>query len=130
MLLEAFLQECDRRVSPLPLFVDKAGILCADWKAALSMLLDARLDVAQKAAQFHGMFAQTVCALAKRVRAQTGVTTIGLNGGVFQNRRLTEGVERLMHGEGFTVLIPTQVPSNDAGISYGQIIDFAYRRIG
>lgn len=130
MLLEALLQECDLRASPLPLFVDKAGVLRADWEAALSMLLYAKLDVAQKAAQFHGMFAQTLCALAKRVRAQTGVTTIGLNGGVFQNRRLTECVERLMHAEGFTVLIPAQVPSNDAGISYGQIVDFAYRGIG
>ena len=76
----------------MPLFVDKAGVLRADWEAALSMLLYAKLDVAQKAAQFHGMFAQTLCALAKRVRAQTGVTTIGLNGGVFQNRRLSEFV--------------------------------------
>ena len=94
------------------------------------MLLDAKLDVAQKAAHFHGMLAQTLCALATRVRAQMGVTTIGLNGGVFQNRRLTEWTERLLHAEGFTVLIPTRVPSNDAGISYGQIIDFACRSTG
>jgi hydrogenase maturation protein HypF len=127
MMLEALPQGHDLHAPPLPLFVDKAGVLCADWEAALSMLLDAKLDVTQKAAHFHGMLAQTLCALAVRVRAQTGVTTIGLNGGVFQNRRLTEWVDRLLRAEGFTVLIPTLVPSNDAGISYGQIIDFAYR---
>lgn len=128
MMLEALLQECDLRAPPLPLFVDKAGVLCADWEAALAVLLDPGMDVTQKATYFHGMLAQTLCALAVRVRAQTGVTTIGLSGGVFQNRRLTEAIDRLLRVEGFTVLIPTQVPSNDAGISYGQIIDFAYRR--
>ncbi len=128
MMLEALLQDYDLHAPPLPLFVDKAGVLCADWEAALTVLLDPKLDVIQKATHFHGMLAQTLCALAVRVRAQTGVTTIGLSGGVFQNRRLTEGVERLLRAQGFTVLIPTLVPSNDAGISYGQIIDFAYRR--
>ncbi len=130
MMLEALLQECDLRAPPLPLFINKTGILCADWEAALTVLLDSKRDVLQKVGYFHGMLAQTLRALAVRVRAQTGVTTIGLGGGVFQNRRLTEGVERLLRAEGFTVLIPTHVPSNDAGISYGQIIDFAYRRTG
>jgi hydrogenase maturation protein HypF len=130
MMLEALLEECDLQVPPLPLFVNEAGVWCADWEAFLTVLLDSERDVAQKVSRFHGALAQTLCALAVRVRAQTGVTTIGLSGGVFQNRRLTEAVDRLLRVEGFTVLIPTQVPSNDAGISYGQIIDFAYRRSG
>ena len=129
MMLEALVQECDLQAPSLPVFVNEAGILCADWEAALRVLLDSRMGVARKVAYFHGMLAKTLCALAVRVRVQRGVTTIGLSGGVFQNRRLTECVERLMHAEGFTVLIPAQVPSNDAGISYGQIIDFAYRGI-
>jgi hydrogenase maturation protein HypF len=130
MMLEALLEECDLQAPPLPLFVNEAGVWCADWEAFLTVLLDSERDVAQKVSRFHGALAQTLCALAVRVRAQTGVTTIGLSGGVFQNRRLTEAVDRLLRVEGFTVLIPTQVPSNDAGISYGQIIDFAYRRSG
>jgi hydrogenase maturation protein HypF len=130
MMLEALVQECDLQAPSLPVFVNEAGILCADWEAALTVLLNSRIGIARKVAYFHGMLAKTLCALAVRVRAQRGVTTIGLSGGVFQNRQLTECVERLMHAEGFTVLIPAQVPSNDAGISYGQIIDFAYRRIG
>ena len=130
MMLEAFLEECDLQAAPLPLFVDKAGVLCADWQAALIVLLDSKMDKVQKIAYFHGALAQTLRALAVRVRARTGVTTIGLSGGVFQNRPLAEGVERLLRAEGFRVLIPAQVPSNDAGISYGQIIDFAYRKGG
>lgn len=130
MMLEAMMPECDLRAPPLPLFVNKAGVLCADWQALLTMLLDSEEDVVERACRFHGAMAQTLCALAVHVRAQTGVTTIGLSGGVFQNRRLTEAVDRLLHEKGFTVLIPAQVPSNDAGISYGQIIDFAYRRTG
>jgi hydrogenase maturation protein HypF len=127
MMLEAAADERDLQGPSLPLFVNEAGVLCGDWEALLTVLLDEKGDVAEKAARFHAVLAQTLCAFATRIREQSAVTIIGLSGGVFQNRRLTETVNRLLQAEGFTVLIPTHVPCNDAGISYGQIIDFAYR---
>ncbi len=127
MMLEAVAEERELQGPSLPLSVDAAGVLCADWEALLTVLLDEKGDVAQKAARFHAVLAQTLCALAMRIRERSAVTIVGLSGGVFQNRRLTETVNRLLQAQGFTVLIPTLVPCNDAGISYGQIIDFAYR---
>ena len=129
MLVEALAKGCDLETQPLPFFSDRVGVLCADWAPLLPVLLNPRGDPAEKAAWFHGMLAKTLCALAIQIRSQSSVAVIGLSGGVFQNRRLTEGIQRLLQAEGFRVLIPTLVSCNDAGISYGQIIDFVYRAI-
>ena len=42
---------------------------------------------------------------------------------MFQNRVLTEQVNRLLTDAGFEVLIPRRLPINDAAISYGQLIE-------
>ena len=43
-----------------------------------------------------------------------------LSGGVFQNRRLLEGVAARLERAGLRVLVPERLPPNDGGISYGQ----------
>ena len=43
-----------------------------------------------------------------------------LSGGVFQNRRLIEGVAAGLRSAGLRVLVPERLPVNDGGISYGQ----------
>ena len=53
-------------------------------------------------------------------RAQTGLRTVCLGGGVFQNRRLTSDLLRRLTTAGFEPLINRAVPVNDGGISYGQ----------
>jgi hydrogenase maturation protein HypF len=50
---------------------------------------------------------------------------VGLSGGVFQNRVLTEQAQVLLTGAGFQVLIPERLPMNDASISYGQLVEDA-----
>jgi hydrogenase maturation protein HypF len=59
------------------------------------------------------------------VRNDSGVRRVGLGGGVFQNRVLTERARELLMAEGFEVLLPHRLPVNDAGISYGQLIEAA-----
>jgi hydrogenase maturation protein HypF len=56
-----------------------------------------------------------------RIRTDTGLSTVALSGGVFQNRRLVELVVPLLDGDGFAVLRHAQVPPNDGGISLGQV---------
>jgi hydrogenase maturation protein HypF len=50
----------------------------------------------------------------------TGIRTVCLSGGVFQNRRLAATLLRRLAGDGFEVFINRRVPVNDGGISYGQ----------
>jgi hydrogenase maturation protein HypF len=60
---------------------------------------------------------------ALAIRADSGINRVGLAGGVFQNRILTEAVSALLGAAGFEVLIPERLPLNDAAISVGQIIE-------
>jgi hydrogenase maturation protein HypF len=63
-----------------------------------------------------------------RIRAEHSIRNIALSGGVFQNRLLVELCVERLESAGFNVHIPESVPVNDAGLSYGQIIEYANRR--
>ncbi len=110
----------------LPLTVDACGVLRADWAPLLPMLMDARRSPAERAGYFHDSLARTLIAIAERIAASQPVTRVGLTGGVFQNRVLTERAARGLGAAGFEVLLPARIPANDAGIAVGQIMEFAH----
>jgi hydrogenase maturation protein HypF len=64
---------------------------------------------------------------AVAIRKDSNVNRVVIGGGVFQNRVLTEQVARLLHDNGFELATPGLTPVNDASISFGQIVEFAYR---
>jgi hydrogenase maturation protein HypF len=107
----------------LPLARDARGVWRSDWAPLLPALLDARLDGTVRAAMFHASLAHALCEQALAVRKHTGVARVGLSGGVFQNRILSEQVQSLLARAGFEVLIPRRLPVNDAAISFGQLIE-------
>jgi hydrogenase maturation protein HypF len=41
---------------------------------------------------------------------------------------LTEDAFTLLSGDGFLVHLPEVIPVNDAGISFGQVIEYGYNR--
>jgi len=74
------------------------------------------------ALRFHATVADMVARVCTRVRDETGLGTVALSGGVFQNRLLLRLVVPLLKQQGFDVLLHHQVPSNDGGISLGQAV--------
>ena len=72
------------------------------------------------AAAFHAGLGRSVAAMARDLAAHAGVNTVALSGGVFQNARLTEIVERELTASGVEVLVHSRVPPNDGGVSIGQ----------
>ena len=72
------------------------------------------------AARFHSGLATATVEAVARAAAPRGIATAVLSGGVFQNRRLLEAVAAGLHAAGLRVLVPTQLPVNDGGISFGQ----------
>jgi hydrogenase maturation protein HypF len=124
MRLEALCQDVVSPL-PLPLVQDVTGIWRSDWAPLVPPMLDANLAPAFRAALFHATLAQALCDQARAVRGQTGVSRIGFSGGVFQNRVLTERTQALLSVAGFDVLIPERLPTNDAAISYGQLVEAA-----
>ncbi|MEN8114504.1 MAG: carbamoyltransferase HypF, partial [Actinomycetota bacterium] len=80
------------------------------------------------AARFHRGVAEMIIDVAGRVRDRTGLTTVGLSGGVFQNVTLTRAARAGLENAGFTVLCHRLVPPNDGGLALGQAVIAAARR--
>jgi len=73
-------------------------------------------------ARFHSAVVDLVATVARRARAETGLSTVALSGGVFQNALLLTGACRVLRRDGFTVLRHRVVPPNDGGLALGQLI--------
>lgn len=112
---------------PLPLSRRSDGIWVSDWSPLLPCLQDPGQSIPARAAMFHATIAELLVAQARAVRADHGISDLGLTGGVFQNRLLCECVIRTARREGFTVHIPEKLPCNDAGLSFGQIVEAGAR---
>ncbi len=121
MLLEAAVDGAAEPIA-LPLVADNNGVLRADWAPLLPVLMDPNKTVAERAAIFHTSLAQALVEQAKALREAHGEFTVGLCGGVFQNRVLTEQVLALLAKEGLDVRLSERLPANDAAICFGQVI--------
>jgi hydrogenase maturation protein HypF len=108
----------------LPLDAD-AGLWRADWEPLLPMLMDTTRPAAERASRFHASLAHLLLRQAEQIRQDWGMRQVGLTGGVFQNRCLTEHAMQLLTSAGFTILFPGRLPVNDAAISLGQLIEAA-----
>jgi hydrogenase maturation protein HypF len=73
------------------------------------------------AARFHATLARATTDALVALAGGTGVELAVLSGGVFQNRLLLELVARATRAAGLQVLIPSRLPPNDGGISFGQV---------
>ena len=109
----------------LPLLHTPDGLWRADWAELLPMLMDDALSIAERGSVFHSSLARLILTQAIKIRDEHGVNSVGLSGGVFQNRLLTEQAVHRLTQAGFDVVLPNEIPSNDAGISFGQIIEAA-----
>jgi len=83
--------------------------------------LDAGIDPSVVAFKFHQAIADFVVSTCVRLRDQTGLSSVALSGGVFQNRLLVELLLPMFDERVFHVLVHSLVPPNDGGISLGQV---------
>jgi hydrogenase maturation protein HypF len=72
------------------------------------------------AARFHNGLAGATVAACQALREATGLETVALSGGVFQNLLLLDRTVTTLEQSGFRVLVHSRVPPNDGGISLGQ----------
>jgi len=125
MLLEAACAE-QANPTPLPLVRDPNGIWRSDWTPLIRDLLTADAPVGIRARRFHASLAQALADQAMTIREVAGDFAVGLAGGVFQNNVLTTEVLTRLGRFGFDVRLPRLVPTNDAAISYGQIVEVGF----
>ncbi len=74
------------------------------------------------AARFHAAVATVIADVVTQVARRTGLSTVALGGGVFQNVLLLRAARRLLAAAGLDVLVPSQLPPNDGGLALGQIM--------
>jgi len=107
----------------LALAEDEQGLLRADWSEVMAWMADARIPVADRAAGFHAAMARLIAAQISQLAQRYDFNAVGLTGGVFQNHLLASQTTEAIQSTGRTALIPERLPVNDAGISYGQVIE-------
>jgi hydrogenase maturation protein HypF len=79
------------------------------------------------AARFHKTMADMIIETCRSVARTTGLKTVALSGGVFQNRLLLNLAIDGLEKEGFTVLSHKTVPCNDGGLALGQAVIAHYK---
>lgn len=79
-----------------------------------------RAGAGEVAQRFHRTLVTMLSEITRKAYLETGLKTVALSGGVFQNVLLVEALAQELEAAGFTVLIHEQVPANDGGISLGQ----------
>ena len=104
------------------------NLLILEWKSLIPYMIDSTLSIAARASLFHSSLAQAILQQAKIFRRKQGVNTVSFSGGVFQNRVLTEHAIKLLSAEGFEVCLPELIPVNDAGISFGQVMEYGFNK--
>ena len=119
--LEAACDPRERGAYPLPV-VDAAAIVL-DARATIAAIVE---DLARGAAagvvaaRFHAALADATARACALAASRSGLDTVVLSGGAFQNRVLLERTSAQLAAAGLRVLIPRRLPPNDGGIAFGQ----------
>ncbi|MDF1513010.1 MAG: carbamoyltransferase HypF [Anaerolineae bacterium] len=114
----------DDALLPYPFEIDTSAPL---KQLRVAPLLDALLadmedgsPVECMAARFHLTVSEMILRLCRLLGTETGIRTVALSGGVFQNALLVRTVVPRLEALGLRTLLHRQVPCNDGGVSLGQ----------
>jgi len=87
----------------------------------------ANLPIARISAKFHNGLADVISLAVNQMSRDTGIRTVALSGGVWQNITLLRRTLSLLRADGFQVYRHHQVPTNDGGLALGQAVVAARR---
>ena len=79
-------------------------------------------DTGYLAYLFHRKLADMVAEACDSARTKSGLDTVALSGGCFQNTLLLGMTDKLLTERGFKVLKHSMIPPNDGGIAIGQAL--------
>ncbi|HOJ92885.1 MAG TPA: carbamoyltransferase HypF [Dictyoglomaceae bacterium] len=79
-------------------------------------------EISDLARKFHNTISQMIISISEILREEYKINNVGFSGGVFQNRLLLNISIPALEELGFKVFTHQKVPTNDGGISLGQVI--------
>ena len=90
--------------------------------AALCQGLKQGTRCGQLAADFHTTLAAATCELTMRISQATGIRSVALSGGVFQNITLLNQIVGMLGQYNLSIYLHRQSPPNDGGLALGQAV--------
>ncbi len=96
------------------------------WRGVMDDLKKG-IESGRIAARFHHCQAEAVSKVGRELAEIHNLSTLVLNGGVWQNRLLLEATVERLQGVGLKVIAPSLLPANDGGLALGQVIVGALR---
>ncbi len=111
-------------VAAYPFAVENHYPLQIDVRPMMSAIvhdIERGASIPHIARRFHVTAAQMLVSACCQAREQSGLDRVALSGGVFQNRLLLEQLAACLTEQKFDVYTNRRVPSNDGGISLGQL---------
>ena len=124
VLLEAAAQEDVLREYPYSA-EKQDGIYVFDWREMICAIERDKENGASRgeiAAAFMNTLISFAAFAAKRISEETGIKTVALSGGSFQNMYVLKRLEKRLSEEELCVLTHRRVSCNDEGISLGQVM--------
>jgi len=97
---------------------------------ALAKDVMAGVPASKISARFHNGLAESVMETVRKISDDTGIRSVVLSGGVWQNITLLRRTLSLLQSDDFHVYIHREVPTNDGGLSLGQAAIAAVRLRG
>jgi hydrogenase maturation protein HypF len=97
------------------------------WEEIIRDLINkvSKNDISSK---FHKTIVEVIVSTCFKIRESTGINSVAISGGTFQNRYLLEKCENILGQNLFKVFTNNKVPSNDGGIALGQLFIAAKKR--
>lgn len=84
--------------------------------------LEKKEDKESISIKFHNTIIEIILEISRLIRDKDNINKVALSGGVFQNRYLLHKTVEKLEKDKFKVLFHREIPTNDGGISAGQVI--------
>lgn len=103
---------------------DNSSYIISTDKLITDILIDSfnKVPIGKIAAKFHNAIIEIAVEVTKLIAAEIKINEVALSGGVFQNSYLLENVVLGLENNNFKVYTHKKIPTNDGGISLGQIM--------
>ena len=125
ILLESIADPNESKTYELP--IESESILLKPLFTQILKDLQFGQSKAVISAKFHNAILNLSLEVCQMLQKESGIKTVAISGGVWQNKLLISKVIPVLEKAGFNVLWHHQIPTNDGGLSAGQLLTALYQ---